>query len=74
MRRIRYRVATSLDGYIVGPKGEVDWLVPDPDLGFLALFAQFDTVLLGRHTYELTQRPDAPPWRPGIRVVAGCLR
>jgi dihydrofolate reductase len=69
MRRIRYRVTTSLDGYIAGPKGEYDWIVPDPDRDFLGLFNQFDTVLLGRHTYELTLRPDAPPWPPGIRVV-----
>jgi dihydrofolate reductase len=68
MRRIRYRVAMSLDGYIAGPKGEFDWIVPDPDIDFLALFNPFDTVLLGRHTYELTLTPGAPPWPPGICV------
>ena len=30
MRRVRYRVAASLDGFIAGPKGEIDWIVPDP--------------------------------------------
>ena len=25
MRRLRYQVATSLDGYIAGPHGEFDW-------------------------------------------------
>ena len=69
MRRIRYRIATSLDGYIAGPKGEYDWIVPDPDRDFLTLFSPFDTVLLGRRTYELTLSPGAPPWPPGIRVV-----
>ena len=68
MRRIRYSVATSLDGYIAGPKGEADWIVPDPDFDFLALYDQFDTVLLGRRTYEMTLSPGAPPWPPGIRV------
>jgi dihydrofolate reductase len=68
VRRIRYRVATSLDGFIAGPQGEVDWIVLDPDLDFLALFNQFDTVLLGRRTYEATLSPGAPPWPPGIRV------
>jgi dihydrofolate reductase len=57
-----------LDGYIAGPEGEADWIVPDPDFDFLALFSQFDTVLLGRRTYEMTQSPGAPPWPPGIGV------
>ena len=52
MRRIRYQVATSLDGFIAGPKGEADWIVMDPDFDFHALFAQFDTVLIGRRTFE----------------------
>ena len=51
MRRIRYLVAMSLDGYIAGPKGEADWITPDPDVDFAALFNQFDTALLGRRTF-----------------------
>lgn len=46
MRRIRYAVAASLDGYIAGPKGEADWIIMDPDIDFGAIFEQFDTVLL----------------------------
>ena len=68
MRRIRYVVATSLDGFIAGPKGEADWIIRDPDFDFRALFNQFDTVLLGRRTYEVTQTPGAPPWPPGMNV------
>jgi dihydrofolate reductase len=52
MRRVRYQVATSLDGYIAGPKGEADWIIMDPDIDFGALFEQFDTFLLGRRTFE----------------------
>jgi dihydrofolate reductase len=52
VRRIRYQVATSLDGYIAGPKGEADWIIMDPDIDFRALFAQFDTALIGRRTFE----------------------
>ena len=52
MRRIRYVVATSLDGYIAGPKDEADWIIMDPDIDFGALFEQFDTVLLGRRSFE----------------------
>ena len=68
MRRVRYRVATSLDGYIAGPNGEIDWIVPDPTIDFAALYSGFDTVLLGRHTYDLTRQPGAPAWPAGWRV------
>ncbi len=51
MRRLRYQVAASLDGYIAGPQGEADWIVIDPELDFAALFAQFDTLLMGRKTF-----------------------
>jgi dihydrofolate reductase len=75
MRRVRYRVAASLDGYIAGPTGEIDWIVADPSVDFGAVYAEFDTVLLGRRTYELTLQPGAPPWPAGwhIYVVSRTL-
>lgn len=51
MRRIRYVVAMSLDGYIAGPNGEADWITMDPEIDFGALFAQFDTIVVGRKTF-----------------------
>jgi dihydrofolate reductase len=42
-----------LDGYIAGPKGEADWIVMDPDIDFRGLYAQFDTALIGRRTFEV---------------------
>jgi dihydrofolate reductase len=68
VRRIRYAVATSLDGYIAGPNGEFDWIVRNPEVDFRALFNQFDTALLGRRTYEVTKSPDAPPWPAGMSL------
>lgn len=53
MRRVRYSVAMSLDGYIAGPKGEADWIIMDPEIDFGALFEQFDTFLIGRRTFEV---------------------
>ena len=52
MRRIRYAVAMSLDGYIAGPAGEADWIIMDPEIDFAAIMEQFDTFLLGRRTFE----------------------
>ena len=56
MRRIRYSVAMSLDGYIAGPNGEADWIIMDPAIDFEGLFKQFDTFLLGRRTFEVMAR------------------
>jgi dihydrofolate reductase len=68
MRRVLYRVAASLDGYIAGPRGEVDWIVHDPAVDFAKVYEQVDTVLLGRRTYELTRQPGAPPWPQGWQI------
>jgi dihydrofolate reductase len=55
----------SVDGYIAGPKGEFDWIVNDQSIDFSGLFAQFDTFLLGRKTYELTLQPGNPGFPAG---------
>jgi dihydrofolate reductase len=53
MRRLRYSVAASLDGFIAGSQGEYDWIVHDPNIDFAAMFSEFDTLLMGRGTYEV---------------------
>ena len=52
MRHVRYGVAMSLDGYIAGPNGESDWIIQDPDIDFGEMFSRFDTLLIGRKTFE----------------------
>lgn len=68
MRRVRFSVAMSLDGYIAGPNGESDWIVMDPDIDFGALMGAFDTILLGRKTYEAT-RHQGGGGMPGMQAV-----
>jgi dihydrofolate reductase len=67
MRRVRYSVAVSLDGYIAGPKGEADWIIMDPGIDFQAMFEQFDTFLLGRRTFEPMARAKRGE-TPGVKT------
>jgi RibD C-terminal domain len=81
MRRIRYAVAISLDGYIAGPKGEADWIILDPEIDFGAFFEQFDTFLLGAgrlrrwdaqgRTGRQARRPSSSRERCGSRTIPG---
>ncbi|HJN46663.1 MAG: hypothetical protein CL477_00065 [Acidobacteria bacterium] len=68
-RRLRYQVATSLDGYIAGPQGEFDWIIMDPDIDFAALYAQFDTAVMGRKTFLVTLQQGGTGEMPGLDVV-----
>jgi dihydrofolate reductase len=68
-RRLRYHVATTLDGFIAGTNGEYDWIVPDPDVDFAALYREFDTVVMGRKTYDLVAAQPDHGAMPGIDVL-----
>src|SRR5215208_8015806 len=57
----------SLDGYIAGPKGEADWIIMDPEIDFKSLFIQFDTVLMGRKTFEAVKQ-GGYKGMPGMRT------
>ena len=73
MKRLRYNVAMSLDGYIAGPKGEYDWIVQDPSIDFAALFDEFDTVVMGRHTFLASLQHWPNGTMPGKEVIV-CSR
>ena len=60
MRRLRYCVATSLDGFITSPNGACDWIEMDPDADFGSFFQQFDALIMGRKTYEVTKHGPGP--------------
>jgi dihydrofolate reductase len=54
-RKIIVYVATSADGYIARPDGDVEWLNRRPrtvDHGMKAFYSTIDTILLGRKTYD----------------------
>src|SRR5262245_805841 len=54
-RRIIVSVATSADGYIARPDGDVEWLnrrARTGDYGMGALYRTIDTIVFGRKTYD----------------------
>jgi len=54
-RKIIVYVATSADGYIARPDGDVEWLNRRPrtgDYGMGDFYKSIDTILLGRKTYD----------------------
>src|SRR5205814_8179971 len=68
-KRLRYQVAVSLDGFIAGPNGEYDWIVSDPSIDFGALYKEFDTVVVGRKTYEVMTAQGGHGAMPGLDGV-----
>ncbi len=53
-RKIIVHIATSADGYIARPDGDVAWLNrprPKGNYGYLAFFKSVDTILWGYKTY-----------------------
>ena len=68
MRRLRYQVAVSLDGFIARPNGAYDWIVDDPTIDFGAMYKQFDTAVMGRKTYAVGLAAGADGSIPGLDV------
>jgi dihydrofolate reductase len=58
----------SLDGFIAGPHGEYDWLIADPAIDIAELFSQFDTLLIGRKTFEVMVKAGRGT-TPGVKTI-----
>ena len=53
MRRVRYAVGMSLDGFIADERDGTSWMIGDPSYDSKPFFASIDTVLVGRRSYEV---------------------
>jgi dihydrofolate reductase len=70
-RRIITYIATSADGYIARPDGNVDWLERPRvkgNYGVAAFFNSIDTILWGRRTF------DEAEGRGGVRMFGPALK
>ena len=71
MRKLKLYIATSLDGYIAGPNGELDWLEAGGslDYGYRDFYASIDTTLMGNATYPVTLTVDTFPYSEKANYV-----
>ena len=68
MRKVTYGGAISLDGFLAGPNGEIDWLRYSDDVAEIMRdsFRGVDTMLMGRKTYEFAQKMGGGPPMKGV--------
>ena len=66
MKNIIYYVATSVDGFIAGPNGDISGFVQQGEGvdQYLKDLQSFDTVIMGRKTYEFGYKFSLKPGQP----------
>ncbi|QIP15317.1 dihydrofolate reductase family protein [Spirosoma aureum] len=82
MRKLKLQMQLSVDGYVAGPNGELDWMNFDQDSKLLALINSLtdssDTILLGRKMTDgfvtywenvVNNQPDSPEFSFAQKMV-----
>ena len=70
MRKVIFHLANSLDNYIAGKDGAIDWIVSSEETSsaMKEFWKTIDAVVIGRKTYEPVLNSGSPfPSFPGIR-------
>jgi dihydrofolate reductase len=68
MRKVIFGGAISLDNFIAREDGAVDWLLFSKEVGEIMkdMWANIDTMVMGRKTYEVAQRMGGGNDVPGV--------
>ena len=70
MRKVIFGGAISLDNFIAREDGTVDWLLFSKEVGQIMkdMWANIDTMVMGRKTYEVAQRMGASGGHAGVKT------
>lgn len=76
---VKVYIAVSLDGYIAGENGDIDWLEKfnDPsgeDYGYSEFIKGIDAVVIGRNTYEKVLSFNAWPYTKKVFVLSSTIK
>ncbi len=79
MRKLKLQVQMTVDGFVAGPEGQLDWMTRNLDEGVIARIVQItdssDTILLGRKMtdgfikYWEAVQPQSPEYMFARRMV-----
>lgn len=79
MRKLKLQMQTTVDGFVAGPEGQLDWMTPTTDERLLACINQLtdtsDTILMGRKMttgfvqYWAQVKPGSPEYTVAQKMV-----
>ena len=72
MKRVRYGVGMSLDGFIADNLDGTSWMIGDPAYDSRPFLRSIDTVIVGRRSYEVMLRAGSRSY-PGLQTYV-CSR
>ncbi len=81
MRKLKLQMQMTVDGYVAGPDGQLDWMTREKDPPLRALITELadtsDTILMGRkmtpgfvsYWEEVATKPDSPEHPFALKMV-----
>lgn len=70
MRKVTFGGANSLDNFIARKDDAVDWLMWSNEVADILkdFWKPFDAIVMGRRTYEVSQKMGGGPGHPGVKT------